>query len=144
MLIGSYLGNLGQKRRVAIPKKFLEELGSKLVIAKWYEGCLVIVSHKDWEALLQRLTGPQTTITQGVRDTDRFVLGSAFFVETDNQGRIVIPKILFSYANLTKDIVFLGLGSRVEIWDQKSWADREEYIAKHAAELIEGMSKTDK
>ena len=47
MLIGSYLSVLGEKRRTAIPKKFLDELGGQLVLAKWYEDCLVLVK-KDF------------------------------------------------------------------------------------------------
>ena len=91
MLIGSYLGLLGEKRRTAVPKRFLDELGEKLVVAKWYDGCLVLVSEGFWEALLNRLTGGSRVASLGVRDIERFILGSAFEVIPDSQGRIIIP-----------------------------------------------------
>lgn len=141
MLIGTYVSSISFKRRVAIPKKFRIELGINPVLAKWYEGCLVLVSKGNWNALLKRLTGQQVVISQAVRDTDRFILASAYELEPDEQGRVIIPANIVAYANLTEEAVFLGLGDRVEIWDKKAWEKREEYVAKEAAGLVEKMAK---
>lgn len=140
MLVGSYSGILSPKRRTAIPKKFLSQLGSKVIIAKWYEGCLVVVPIEAWNALLDRLTGKAEIISVGVRDTDRFILGSAFEVVPDGQGRVVIPASLVSYAILGSRIVFLGLGDRVEIWDEGKWGEREKFVASHAGEFVEDLA----
>jgi len=145
MLIGSYSGILSPKRRTAIPKRFLDELGKKVIIAKWYEGCLVIVGTDAWEALLDRLSGRIGLITGPVRDTERFILGSAYELIPDRQGRVVIPTRLVAYAALTQEIVFIGLGERVEIWGLEKWAEREKFVAAHAAEFIEKLAqKNDK
>jgi len=100
MLIGSYLGILSDARRVAVPKKFLIELGENPVLAKWYEDCLILVSSDFWDKLSVRLTGEKRAFDLGIRDIERFILGSAFEVEPDEQGRIIIPEILFDYAKL--------------------------------------------
>ena len=144
MLIGSYYANLGLKRRVAVPKKFLKELGNELIVAKWYEGCLVIVNKGHWEALLKKLTGVAETITKGVRDTDRFILGSAYEVTADFQGRVVIPASLVAYAKFGNRLVFIGLGSRVEIWDKEGWEEREKFVSEHASEFIEKLANDKK
>src|SRR3990167_10766605 len=140
MLIGQHSGKLTQKGRLALPKKVRSEIGSKAIVARWYEGCFVVVSPDRWQALLEKLTARSEFITQPVRDTDRFILGSAFEVELDDQGRMVIPKSLRDYAGLTSDVVFLGLGNRVEIWDKSVWEKREEYIQEHAEELVEKLA----
>lgn len=144
MLIGAYLGQLGEKRRTAVPKRFLEELGEKLVIAKWYEGCLVLVSTDWWEALLDRLTGGSRVASLGVRDIERFILGSAFEVAPDSQGRIVIPEILANFAELTQELVFLGLGNRAEIWAKEAWEKKAEEIGATTREFIENLAKNEK
>jgi len=141
MLIGSYTAILSPKRRIAIPKKFLNQLGLKPILAKWYEGCLVLVARKSWEALLKRLTGEEKIITRAQRDTDRFILASAYELFPDKQGRVIIPEQIASYAGIKNEAVFLGLGDRVEIWDKNAWKTREEYVAKEAAELLERLSK---
>ncbi len=144
MLIGSYLGLLGEKRRVAVPKRFLEELGEKLIIAKWYEGCLVLVNVNFWEALLDRLTGGSRVASLGVRDIERYILGSAFEVFPDGQGRIIIPEILASFAGLNKELVFVGLGNRVEIWSKEAWEVKTKEIGSSTREFIENLAENEK
>ena len=51
----------------------------------------------------------------------RKFLSSAFEAEEDAQGRILLPKELALHAEITKNIVFIGSGSRVEIWAEEEW-----------------------
>lgn len=102
---------------------------------------MVVVGEGLWEALLKRLTGGSEIITQPVRDTDRFILGSAFEFATDKQGRFVIPKVLREYAGLKDEVVFVGLGERIEVWDKETWDKREDYVQKHASEMVEKLAK---
>lgn len=140
MLIGTYEASYGLKRRVAIPASFRKILGAKIILAKWYEGCLVLVSEESWSALLEKVKGETGFITQGVRDTDRFILGSAYEVLPDDQGRVVIPLVLALYAGLKEKVSFIGLGDRVEIWDSQTWRQREEYVSAHAAKILEKLA----
>ena len=137
------MGNLSDARRVAVPKKFLKELGDSPILAKWYEDCLILVSSAFWEQLLARLTGGKKTAGLGVRDIERFILGSAFETEPDEQGRIVIPEILSSYAALGKEAVFVGLVDRVEIWSKATWDEKSTNLARTTKEYIEDLSKNE-
>ena len=80
----------------------------------------------------------------GVRDIERFILGSAFEVVADGQGRIVIPEILVSFAGLNKELVFLGLGDRAEIWSKEVWEKKAEEIGSSTREFIENLAKNEK
>lgn len=140
MLIGQYQSKLGAKRRTAIPKKFRTTLGKNPIITRWYEGCLVLISKDNWNALLDKLTGKQEIVTAPVRDTDRFIMGSAFELEPDTQGRVIIPDYLADYAELKEDLVFLGLGDRVELWDKNTWLKKEKSIAETASQLVEKLA----
>ncbi|MGD0523078.1 MAG: cell division/cell wall cluster transcriptional repressor MraZ [Candidatus Microgenomates bacterium] len=140
MLIGTYFSALSEKRRSAVPKKFLQELGKKLIIAKWYEGCLVLVGMEAWQVLLNKLTGKSEIITAPVRDTDRFILGSAYELDPDDQGRVIIPKNLSEYAGLGEKLVYIGLGNRVEIWDEDKWNEHDKFVSSHAGEFVEELA----
>ena len=122
------------------PSKFKKILGTQVIVAKWYEECIVVVNANEWESLLNKLTGKEEHITVSVRDTDRFILGSAFEVELDAQGRFVVPKVLLNYAHVEKEAVFLGLGDRVEIWDAKAWKEKEKEVQETASALIEKIA----
>ncbi len=138
------MGNIGDGRRVAVPKKFLKELGDNPTLAMWYENCLILVSSAFWESLLTRLTGGKKTVSLGVRDIERFILGSAFETEPDDQGRIVIPEILSSYAAFGREVIFVGLIDRVEIWSKAAWDEKSANLAATTKEYIEELSKNEK
>ena len=144
MLIGTYLGVISDKRRVAVPKKFLMGLGNNPILAKWYEDCLILVSSDFWENLSNRLTGGKRARDLGVRDIERFILGSAFETEPDEQGRIIIPEILAEYAKFEKDICFVGLIDRVEVWPRATWDEKSTKLAQTTKEYIENLSKNEK
>lgn len=140
MILGKYQSNITSGKRVAVPSKVRIVLGKKFILAKWYEGCLVLISESEWSELLQRITGKSELLTQGVRDTDRFIMGSAFEMNTDAQGRIILPDELMQYAKIDKSVVFLGLGNRVEIWSETEWNKREEYVSLNAAKMMEELA----
>lgn len=56
-----------------------------------------------------------------VRKFERFFIGGACELDIDVQGRCVIPKALKEYANIEKEVVFLGVSNRIEIWSAKNW-----------------------
>ena len=76
-----------------------------------------------------------------MRDILRFIIGSAFEVEPDEQGRVIIPEILSLYALLDKEVVFVGLLDRVEIWSKQVWDQKAETLAKTTKEYIENINK---
>lgn len=120
MLIGQYEGKVGEKNRVAFPKRFREELGDKLIITLGYEKSLIIVSEKGWKALLEGTEG-RPFIQSEARETQRFLLGGASLVELDSKGRFIIPNYLRNFAEIKNEVMFIGLSRYVEIWDKKKW-----------------------
>lgn len=143
MILGSYYALMGDKRRVAIPKKFLDELGNAIILSKWYEGSLILAKTDYWQKIFARLTGDSKVINLGVRDIERFVLGSAFEVEPDAQGRIIIPEDLAVYAGFTKGVTFIGLGDRVEVWSEEIWKEKTKSIEMTTREYIEELAKNE-
>jgi len=140
MLIGEHVYKVGEKNRVALPKAFREEIGSKIVVTRGYEGCLVVVSPAQWEGLISdAASGP--FVSSPVRDTSRFLLGGAAEIELDEQGRFVLPKSLVDYAGVADEVCFLGLGRWVEIWDKGRWAERQKYLAEEAGEIAEKLAQ---
>lgn len=144
MLLGTYPAKLAGNRRTSVPAQLRSQLGENIVIAKWYEECLVIFAKNSFEALLKRIIGRQTLITDPVRGSERFIFTSAFELIPDDQGRIVVPESLINFANLKEDIYFLGVRDRVEIWDKGIWDEKEKLIAKEARSYIEKLAKNEK
>jgi len=141
MLIGEYTVKLGDKKRLAIPKKFREEQGTKLIITKGYENSLVIVNQNQWEQIAGEVTNG-SFISKDIRETTRFLVGSANELEFDEQGRFVVPTSLLEYAGLGSEVVFVGLINWVEVWDKKKWEEKNQYLLKHNEEIAERLNES--
>ena len=143
MLIGQFKSKLTDKDRLAVPKKFRSDLGNNLIIARWYENCLVLVSHRGWSKLQRRLQGKSDLIISPRRDIERFIMALAFEINLDDQGRFVLPEILKQFSGIKNEVVFVGLYDRVEIWDKDRWDKLEEQIGKKANQAIDEIAKLD-
>jgi MraZ protein len=80
-------------------------------------------SAEEWKALEDKLDALPFTNSKA-RDLKRFLLGSACTCELDKQGRILIPQTLREKADLKKDIVLLGVGNNIEIWDADKYFEK--------------------
>lgn len=140
MYLGTYLVNITPGKRLAVPSSFRKTLGEKMILAKWYEDCLVLVGRSYWDALLERLTGGEKMAIIPVRQTERFIFASAYELEADEQGRIIVPDRLLNYASLGEQVYFLGVNDRIEIWDKRTWDDKEKEVAREAPSFVEKLA----
>lgn len=136
MLIGQYEAKIGAKNRIAFPKKFRDILGDELIITLGYEKSLIVVSEKNWKALLEGTEG-KPFIQSETRETQRFLLGGASKISLDSKGRFVLPSYLRGFAKVKNEVIFLGLSRYVEIWDKTVW---EEYRIE-LEKKIDGISQ---
>lgn len=108
------------KNRIIVPAKLREGLGSRFVITKGLDGCLYAYPLEEWKVLEDKLkTLPLTN--KDARTFVRFFFSGACEVELDKQFRGLIPQNLKEYAKIEKDIVSIGVLSRVEIWNREMW-----------------------
>ncbi|KKR06164.1 MAG: Protein MraZ [candidate division WS6 bacterium GW2011_GWF2_39_15] len=140
MIIGEYKTKVGEKKRIAIPKKFRNELGENLILTRGYEKCLVLVSETQWKGIASEVING-SFINRDIRDTSRFLVGSANEVIPDSQGRIVIPQPLYDHANFTDEVIFLGLVNWIEIWSKEEWEKRLEYLETNGDQIAQELSK---
>ena len=143
MFMGEYNHTLDAKGRLIIPSKFREVLGDEFVVTKGMDGCLFVFAESEWQAFVEKLHS-LPMIDKEARQFTRFFLAGAACVEVDKQGRILLPAVLREFADITKDAVLVGVGSRVEIWSKDRWEGTVTYqdmdeISKHMIELGIGI-----
>lgn len=138
MFMGEYNHTIDAKGRLIIPSKFRETLGDAFVVTKGLDGCLFVYENKEWEKFEEKLTSLPMTSSEA-RKFVRFFLAGAAGVEVDKQGRILLPLNLRTHAGLEKDVVLLGVASRIEIWSKEKWEscdyDNMDEIAEKMEEL---------
>ena len=140
LLIGQYEGKVGEKGRIAFPKKLRVILGDKLIITFGYENALTIVSEEGWKALLEGTEG-RPFIQREARETQRFLLGGATNVTLDDKGRFILPDYLRSFAEVKKTVIFLGLSRYVELWDKERWDVYRQGLEKNIDKISKRLTK---
>lgn len=120
MLMGEYNHTIDAKGRLIVPAKFREVLGDEFVVTKGLDNCLFVYPNDEWQKFEEKLqTLPLTN--KNARQFTRFFLAGAASVEVDKQGRILLPSVLREFAGLEKDVVLVGVASRIEIWSKDRW-----------------------
>lgn len=120
MFIGEYQHTLDSKGRVIIPSRFREDLGDGFVMTKGLDNCLFIYPRNEWSILEEKLkTLPLTN--RDARAFIRFFFSGATECIIDKQGRVLIPSNLREHSKLEKDVVVIGVSTRMEIWSKEEW-----------------------
>lgn len=139
MFIGEYEHSVDAKGRVIMPAKLREDIGEKFIVTKGLDGCLFAYSISEWTNFEEKLkTLPLTN--KNARDFVRFFLSGAVECEIDKQGRFLIPGNLRTYATLEKEIIIIGVGTRIEIWNREEWKKYSSDENISADEIAENMT----
>lgn len=120
MLIGEYEHSLDVKGRLIMPAKLREDIGDNFIITKGLDGCLFGFSLSEWTQFEEKLKSLPLT-NKNARDFVRFFLSGAVNVEIDKQGRFLVASNLREYASMEKEVVIIGVGTRIEFWSKDKW-----------------------
>ncbi|MCE9554738.1 MAG: division/cell wall cluster transcriptional repressor MraZ [Planctomycetes bacterium] len=133
LLTGNFPRTLDEKQRVALPKPlraaWADTAEAGLYVAPSTDGSLALYSHASFRRLAERISEAPTAGTD-VRAFGRLFYANASSLEIDGQGRIRIPQELAKWANLQSEVVLVGVGDHVELWDAVRW---QTYVAQHQA-----------
>ncbi|MBC5581543.1 division/cell wall cluster transcriptional repressor MraZ [Anaerofilum sp. BX8] len=118
MLIGTYSQKLDEKGRLNFPVRFRDEMGDQFYVTCWLDECLIALPAARFEQIFARLTESGMVKNRGLR---RMLYAGAVEAVPDKQGRILLPPPLREHAGLDKEVVVIGVGDCVELWDPARW-----------------------
>lgn len=138
MFMGEYNHSIDAKGRIIVPAKFREALGEQFVVTLGLDGCLFVYPDEEWQDFIQQLNNLPGN--KEARQLQRYFMAGAATCEVDKQGRILIPHKLREAAALEKEIVFVGVLKKIEIWSKERWDGNNNYdnmdeIAEHMSEF---------
>jgi len=140
MLIGEYTHSIDEKNRVSLPAKFRQKMGKKVVVTPGLDHCLFVFTPAEWAKIAERLS--QSSIGQSDnRSFSRFMFGGAVEADVDSIGRILVPDFLKEWARLKARVAVVGVQSRVEIWNDKSWSEYKKGVEGQAGALAEKLGQ---
>ncbi|MBQ7936705.1 MAG: division/cell wall cluster transcriptional repressor MraZ [Clostridia bacterium] len=103
-----------EKGRVILPKKLKEQTGSDVVLTQGLDGCVYILTPEEWHILEGKIA--QLPMSKGLQ-ISHFFNTYKTDVTADKQGRVQIPIHLRRLAAIEGNVMLIGNGNRIEIWN---------------------------
>ncbi len=136
--LGTHTNRLDAKGRVSIPASFRSALrangsaNATLVLRPSHIHPCV----DGWpEDTFQALAKPLETLdlfSEAHDDLAAVLFADAWPLETDKEGRIVLPEPLVAHAGLSEGVAFVGLGPTFQIWEPKAAEQRVQQARERA------------
>lgn len=101
------------------------------MIRRGFEQCLIIYPMVEFKKIFSKISA-LNEFNEEFRKLQRNFFSGIATVELDNMGRFVIPKNMLAYAQLDKDVILVGTGNKVEVWNPAVY---EKYIIQDPGEL---------
>jgi MraZ protein len=133
MFLGEFKHTLDEKSRITLPAKFRSRLAPGIVMTAGMERYVLVYPQDEFEKLAEQvnalpLTGKDSATLR------RLLFVNANDAVPDKQGRVVMPEALREYAGIGTDVVIIGVGKFVEIWNPEEWQRARSEIQEHAAQ----------
>jgi MraZ protein len=118
--------NLDAKGRMSVPAKHRDALlvqgEGRVTLTKHPDGCLLLFPRPEWEAFRARVA----QLPMDAHWWRRIFLGNATELDLDSAGRILVSPELRSAAGIQREVILLGMGSHLELWDATTYATKEQ------------------
>ena len=124
MFYGEYEHALDRKGRLIIPSGYRQVLREHytdiLYVTRGLDRALFLFPESEWRTQELRFRNLSFTKPEARRFT-RLYFSGAYELTMDKQGRILIPKRLKEFAEIRRDVIMIGVSSRIEIWSREQW-----------------------
>lgn len=142
MFFGNYSHSLDEKGRLVIPKKMREELGNKIFIMKGFDGALAIYQESSYTRVVEELEKYSFNKKEN-RDYLRLKLASIVDLDVDKMGRVQLPSAILGKYHINKDVIVLGVGDHIEVWDKERYEEYMTSIEDEYENIAERIGKDD-
>jgi MraZ protein len=134
LFLGEHRHALDEKGRIIFPARLRDELGAQVTLQKGIDPCLYVFPPEEWERQVANVASLPTTKPEARRYA-RFFFSQAQTERIDRQGRLTVPQSFREYAGLQREVVIVGAGARVELWDAGRWASHVADVEGRVEEL---------
>ena len=144
MFRGRFEHSRDEKGRVSIPAKFREILkrdyASDQLIITIFDSCLVAYPLAEWQLFEEKMK-EFSQLKKEAKSFLRYFYSGAMECAIDDHGRILIPSQFREHADLNKEIVFVGVMNRFEIWNKAEWEEEIKTYKETFDEISESIAE---
>jgi MraZ protein len=137
--LGQYTHSVDEKGRVSLPSRFRDgEAGQTFVATRGIGPCLFLYPEAAWSKVVDRLDRQKARTDPEQRRFFLQLMQNTVETTIDSQGRISIPPRLAELAGIEREVVFVGAGEVIEMWNPARYA---EYVGPADRELDQWLER---
>ena len=124
-IIGTYECRVDVKGRFMLPSSLKKQLKSVMkegfvIKRSVFNTCLEVYPLSEWNKVLAQVNRLNRFVKKN-NDFIRSYMSGLRLVKVDSTSRFLIPKDLYLYADLQKDLVLSSSVNMIEIWDKEKY-----------------------
>jgi MraZ protein len=132
MFLGEFIHSLDEKSRLALPAKFRARLADGVVMTAGSDKCLLVYPLDEFKLLFERVSA-LPVLGKEAASLRRMLFSNAHDAIPDKQNRVVIPQPLREFAEITNEVVLVGVGKFIEVWAPRAWEQAKQEVREDAA-----------
>ena len=132
---------MDERGRIPLPPIYRDVFREGIVLSQGHpDACLRVYTRSAFEQQASEYTA-ESALTQRGRDLRRAFFGATRHADLDAQNRVLIPGQLRQYAGLEKQILVIGVGEYLEVWDPERWEEEQSRIMSTIAATMEASTE---
>jgi MraZ protein len=136
---GNFEHTLDAKHRLTVPSKFRAQLAGTVFLVKDVDRCISVYPEKTYSALTDAALAGLNPFSPQARALKRWFHGNAADVELDSAGRVMLPPSHREHAGIDRQVMIVGAGDSLELWDLDAWKAYDPDLTAQAAELTSSL-----
>ncbi len=132
MFLGEFRHILDEKSRITLPAKFRAQLATGIVMTAGVDHHILIYPQDEFERLAERVNALPLTEYDAAM-LRRLLFVNASDAKLDKQGRVILPENLRAHAEISTDVVIVGVGKFIEMWNPEQWMQTRSQIQEQVA-----------
>ncbi|HYM58392.1 MAG TPA: division/cell wall cluster transcriptional repressor MraZ [Solirubrobacteraceae bacterium] len=136
---GTFEHTLDAKHRLTVPSKFRGALAGRAFLVRGVDRCISVYPEQTYSAMTHSALAGLNPFSPEARELRRFFNANAEDVELDSAGRVMLPRTHLEHAGIDRQVVILGAGDSLELWDRETWKAYDTDLTARAPDLTAAL-----
>ena len=136
---GTFDQKLDSKNRLTVPSKLRTAFAEGAFLVRSTEKCISLYPAQTYSALTEAALSGFNPLSAQARELKRYFHSNAQSVELDSAGRVMLSPRHLEHAGIERDVVVIGAGDCLELWDPSTWAAYDQDLTARGPDLTASL-----
>ena len=136
---GTFDHTLDSKNRLTVPSKLRTAFAEGAFLVRSTERCISLYPSATYSSLTEAALSGLNPLHPQARELRRYFHSNASQVELDSAGRVMLSARQLEHAGIDRDVVVIGAGDCLELWDPSTWAAYDQDLTARAPDITASL-----